>query len=220
MNACSHPDCFFMFSTSVFQSSFSCIRNSVRTAARSSVRAVCAMSCRYLPPFSRRSCAPPATLCYSNNTLQRQHEAPQHFTTTRHVDNQRLWFVKLALQQRTFWFNDSRMVKDLMKSCEFWTWNIYLSYFPVVSPSIFQQELRMQVFHISNAGLAEISFFFCLVWVELLWVGFFFSGGIEETCVQSLLITKGYLQSSHASKGQLTIFVTSFLKDEKGKTGL
>lgn len=162
--------------------------------------------------------------------MRRRSISPQD-TTNRHVDNQRLGFVKLALQQCTFWFNDSRMVKDLMKSCGFWTWNIYWSYFPVVSPSIFQQELRMQVFHISNAGLAEISFSFCLVWVELLWVGFF-SGGIEKTCVQSLLITKGHLQSSHAfinhrvhdvdfwSKGQLTIFVTSFLKDEKGKTGL
>ncbi|CAI5649202.1 unnamed protein product [Oreochromis niloticus] len=49
-------------------------RNSVRTAAVFSVRAACPKSCLYLPPFSQRRSALPATRCYSNNTLHHQHE--------------------------------------------------------------------------------------------------------------------------------------------------
>lgn len=135
-----------------------------------SVRAVCATSCRYLPPFSRRLCVPPASLCCSNNTPQHHHEATLHFTT-RHGEqtrgNQRHWFVKLALQKCTFWLRDSRTMKDLRKSCKFWACNILITlsqseYVPL-------RAVGMQVFHFSNTDVAEILPFWLKVQVELLW---------------------------------------------------
>lgn len=62
------------FATVGLQSCFSSFRNSAKTAVGFSARAACATNYRYLPPSSPRVCAPPASPCYSNSTLQHRHE--------------------------------------------------------------------------------------------------------------------------------------------------